>query len=323
MERSGPTAESTVPGGRILIVRGGAIGDFILTLPVLQALKSSYPRAVLHLLGYPQVAELARLAGLADQVQAIEAQPLAGFFVPNGPLAPDWRTYFAQFDVIVSYLYDPDHIFRDNVLRCRQVDGERTTFIQGPHRLEEQPDQHATQTLLAPLERLAVYQPDCRPRLALSGDGRSTMPPGRWLAIHPGSGSSAKNWPMENWRTLTDALIESTGWRLLLIGGEAERDAVEQLISDLPSERCRPAVCLPLTELAALIGNCEGFLGHDSGITHLAAALGLRGLALWGATNQRVWRPQSERFELLLAPNGITGIQVEEVLRRCRFWEAG
>jgi len=65
---------------RILVIRGGAIGDFILTLPVLTALGERFPGAAIEVLGYPRIATLALLGGLAKAVHAIESPGLAAFF---------------------------------------------------------------------------------------------------------------------------------------------------------------------------------------------------------------------------------------------------
>ena len=104
--------------GKILVIRGGAIGDFILTLPAIAALRRQFPEAHLEVLGYPHIVQLAVAAELVDRVQSIEAGALAGFFARNGKLEPDLADYFSEFDIIVSYLYDPDQIFQTNVLRC-------------------------------------------------------------------------------------------------------------------------------------------------------------------------------------------------------------
>jgi len=70
---------SPASSGRILVLRGGAIGDFILTLPVLAALRSTFPGNRLEVLGYPHIASLALAAGLVDAAQPIEARALAGY----------------------------------------------------------------------------------------------------------------------------------------------------------------------------------------------------------------------------------------------------
>src|SRR5689334_23780534 len=90
-------------GGKILVIRGGAIGDFILTLPAITALRQHFPDAHLEVLGYPHIVQLAIAGGLVDRATHIEAGPLAGFFARNGTLVADWVDYFSEFDVIISY----------------------------------------------------------------------------------------------------------------------------------------------------------------------------------------------------------------------------
>lgn len=72
----------------ILVVRGGAIGDFVLTLPVLSALRRRFPGTRLTIVGRPGIAELARVGGLADEILSVETRGLAGFLVRDGDLDP-------------------------------------------------------------------------------------------------------------------------------------------------------------------------------------------------------------------------------------------
>src|SRR4051812_22654086 len=94
--------------GKILVIRGGAIGDFILTLPAIRALRDNFNEATLDVLGYPKVVELAKAAGLIHGCRSIESRAFAGFFARNTQLDKELSDYFASFAVIVSYLYDPD-----------------------------------------------------------------------------------------------------------------------------------------------------------------------------------------------------------------------
>lgn len=132
---------------KILVIRGGAIGDFILTLPVFAALRQQFPAAQVEVLGYPHIAQLALAGGLVRRVQSIEARSLAGFFARNGELSAELAEYFSGFALIISYLYDPDEIFKTNVARCT-----RAQFVAGPHRPEETSEIHATEVFLKPLE---------------------------------------------------------------------------------------------------------------------------------------------------------------------------
>jgi heptosyltransferase III len=313
--------------GKILVIRGGAIGDFILTLPVLAALREQFPDVRLELLCYGRVARLATAAGLVDHAQSIDARPMASFFARNGPLPGPLSEYFGSFALIISYLFDPDRIFQANVARC-----SKAQFLVGPHRPDEHGQLHATDAFLRPLTRLAIFQPNPVPKLNLSAGTRDhpelVLQPAfaengqsghgfrapNWLAVHPGSGSERKNWPEERWAALLQRLSTETRLRLLLLGGEAEGDRLDRLAAVLPQGRWRMASNLPLVEVGTLLHQCSAYVGHDSGISHLAAAVGLRSLILWGQTQQQVWRPRSDRVRLVSSPLGLAGLEVEAVV---------
>ena len=95
------------------MIRGGAIGDFILTLPAIKALRDAYPGAHIEILGYKHIAVLAENRFYAERVRSIESAHLSRFFAKDADLPIELTNYFADFDLIVSYLYDPDSIFED------------------------------------------------------------------------------------------------------------------------------------------------------------------------------------------------------------------
>ena len=298
-------------GGKILVIRGGAIGDFILTLPAIAALRERFPEARLEVLGYPHIVNLALAGGLVNGVRPIEAGPLAGFFARHGTLAEAWSDYFAEFDLILSYLYDPDEIFQTNIRRCSPAQ-----FIAGPHRPAPDARTPAAQLYLQPMERLAIFDTDPVPRLRLEGSRMDC----RQLALHPGSGSERKNWPEPCWANLIRQLLSTTDLELLLVGGEAEGERLERLASVATNTRARVKLAqnVPLTELAAQLASCVGFVGHDSGISHLAAAVGLRGLVLWGDSIEEIWRPPSGKVSILRHAEGLAALPVNLVQERIR-----
>jgi len=293
--------------GKILVIRGGAIGDFILTLPAITALRKQFPKAHLEVLGYPHIAQLAFAGGLVDRVQPIEARALAGFFARDGELAPDLADYFSEFDLIVSYLFDPDEIFQTNVGRC-----SHGQFIAATHRPNEGENIHATKVYLKPLERLAIFDADPVPRLTVNLQPATL----NQLALHPGSGSERKNWPEAKWAKLLRQLINSTELDLLLVGGEAEGERLRRLAAALPAARTEVAQSLPLADLAHRLQVCIVFVGHDSGITHLAAALGLPTLVLWADTVEEIWRPQGEGVVIVKESTGLDALSVERVTNK-------
>lgn len=302
--------------GKILVVRGGAIGDFVLTLPVLSALRQQFADTQLELLGYPHIARLALAGGLIDQLQSIDARALASFFAQGGELNEELAAYFRGFNVVISFLYDPDRIFQTNVARCSNAQ-----FIAGPHRPNDDSPVHATEVFLKPLERLAIFNADPVPRLHILDDaderrGNGEPKAARIVAVHPGSGSESKNWPESKWAQLLSraAALEELGF--LLIGGEAEGTRLARLAAPLPPHRLQIAQSLPLVEVAARLQRCILFVGHDSGISHLAAAVGLKGMILWGPSNRRIWSPRTDNFIFLEHPNGLHHLAVETVTER-------
>ena len=94
--------------GKILIVRGGAIGDFLLTIPAIQLLRDSLPDPHIEVLGYRNVADVATAFGIVDGARSIEYGPMSRFFVPKSDLDSDLTNYVGQFDLVLSYLFDPD-----------------------------------------------------------------------------------------------------------------------------------------------------------------------------------------------------------------------
>lgn len=290
--------------GRILVIRGGAIGDFILTLPAIAALRRQFPVAHLEVLGYPHIAQLAVAGELVNRVQSIEAGALAGFFARGGELAEGLADYFSEFDLIVSYLYDPDGIFETNVCLCTGAQ-----FIAGPHRADERAGLPAAKVYLQPLERLAIFDADPIPRLQLALGPPARRP----LAVHPGSGSERKNWEEAKWAGLLRHVAETTNLDLLIVGGEAEGVRLQRLAAALPPGRSEVAQSLPLAELARRLAGCCAFIGHDSGISHLGAAVGLPGLVLWGDTAEEIWRPPSGKVRVLRHPGGLARLPVAEV----------
>jgi len=298
---------------RFLVLRGGAIGDFILTLPALAALRRQWERAYVELVGYPHIAGLGLAGGLADKVVSLDKADMARLFVPNARLTTAQREYFRGFDLILSYLYDPDETVRANLYAA----GAELVVYGSPLVKEG----HAADQLFKPLNELAIYESYPRPRLALNAPlqewGRSWLLQqglSNALAIHPGSGSRGKQWPLNRFIEVADRVRASEPAEPFFVLGEAERE-MSEVLSGWP----RPysiARGLSLTEVAALLSACGGYLGNDSGITHLAAALGLPTVALFGPSAVERWAPRGEHVKVLPAPAGdLTQLSADRVFR--------
>ncbi len=287
------------PPPRILVIRGGAIGDFILTLPAIKLLRESIAGCHLEVLGYPGIIDLAVTAGLADAARSLEHRTMAFLFAKGATIDEALCDYMRGFNLVVSYLYDPDGFFRENMERI----GVRT-FIEASHRVEEGRG-HAAEQLARPLEKLAMFLENPAPSLGLPArEGDATA---RLVAIHPGSGSVRKTWPIKNWVRLGHEIAHAFPQaRLCLVTGEAEQDrGLTHEISAAWSELGALHLDgLPLPDLAVRLASCRAFIGHDSGISHLAAACGTPCLLFFGPTDPMTWAPRNAAVEVHRAPDG-------------------
>lgn len=302
---------------RILVIRGGAIGDFILTLPAIKLLREAFPQAHLEILGYQHIIALAEGRFYADSIRSIEYGAMAGFFVPRSELAPDLAEYFAGFQQIVSYLFDPDGFFEGNLRRA----GAKN-ILNAYARIDD--SEHASRQLARPLQQMALYLEEHGAELYpteadLEGAQRFLAPAqlGPIVAIHPGSGSPKKNWPLENWAELGRRLMHGPiPLRLLVVGGEADTAQLHFLEQAWRGEPVLYARDLPLPEVAAILRHCRLFLGHDSGISHLAAGVGTPSVLLFGSTDPAVWAPGNRWVHALEAEEGeLARLTVDDVWR--------
>lgn len=288
---------------RVLVIRGGAIGDFILTLPAIRLLKEGIPNCHLEVLGYPGIADLAVTAGLADQTRSLGHRHMAPLFAPGASVSQEVVDYLNSFNLVVSYLFDPDGHFRGNLERLGVE-----TLIECPHRI--QPGQGPAASQLArPLEKLALFLDHPAPHFPRPTDLPSITPAAHFI-LHPGSGSPHKTWPLENWLAVLKSVAETQPVHLIVITGEAEaeRGLLPSLqILSLPNLTFESWHQIPLTDLVprllSLAQSGTHFLGHDSGISHLAAACGLPCLLLFGPTDPALWAPQNAGVTILTSPS--------------------
>jgi heptosyltransferase III len=277
----------------ILVLRGGALGDLILTLPLLREIRNSYRYAATELWGiYPQ----ARLAAPAfvDRVERLDAAELAPLFVA-GQMPPMVRSRLEAFDLAISFMSDPDMIITRNLAAAgvKRVIGGSCRVRSGVH---------AVYQLAAVLDQLGLILHDPVPRLSVG----SNLSHPSCLGFHLGSGSPIKNWPIDCWIALTERL-DGLFDDFLLVGGEADNDLVREFYSRCRLRSLRSLLNANLSELSRALYECRLFVGHDTGVTHLAAAVGTPTVALFGATDPAVWAPLGEHVRVVRSADRLMG----------------
>ncbi len=273
-------------------MRAGALGDVLLLRRAVAALRGaghrvrllapSGPGRALVGAGPSEVASLTPLDGpeMARLMAGESAAP---------PLADALRA-----DAVLAFTDSAD-------LRARLRPLASRVFARSPH---PQPGPHASIWLAAPARGLGgdpmsepatlVFRPEERRAAQAAGPSLS---PG-FLAIHPGSGSPAKNWPAERFAALSDAHGRGRPW--LLVIGPADEEAAAPLCR-LPG--ALPLRDVPIRVLGALLAQAGLYVGNDSGVSHLAAAAGAPTLALFGPTDPAVWAPVGPAVETVRSPD--------------------
>ena len=271
----------------ITIFRGGAIGDFVLTLPAINAVRRAFP-AELRLIGRPATLALGPTASILDS-----EDPRLIPLHRDGPLPPATRQLFAATERVLAYAVDAQQHFGRQLRRA----------VTGPVLLSDpRPPAdfrgHIVDHLLSPLRQWGLPVCDRTPHIELRPDDycyAETLASPPKVVIHLGSGSPAKCWPAANFHALASAL-QKRGWHTALLCGPVERE--RQITVD-----SLPALHPPdLRSLAGLLAKATLFIGNDSGPGHIAAAVGTPTLTLFGPTDPQLWAPHGKRSQVLQAP---------------------
>ena len=301
---------------RVLVIRGAAIGDFIVTLPAMRLLKESIPGCRLDVLGDPGISALAKVAGIADDTWNLDHRSMAPLFAPGAAIDPAVVERLTSYNVVVSYLFDPDGIFRGNLERL----GVKT-FIECPHRVLDGLGPAPAQ-LARPLEKLAMFLEDPAPRISIpNADG-----PVERVILHPGSGSLKKNWGLDNWREILERVADAfPKLELVVVTGEAEaeRGVTQEIGAGWTALRFThwDQHSLEVLATARFPSKRACFLGHDSGISHLAAACGLPCFLLFGPTDPSVWAPTHPGVEVFHRPDeSLAELTVDAVWQKLNPW---
>jgi ADP-heptose:LPS heptosyltransferase len=280
-------------GGRILVVHQGAVGDLILALPAIKALRDALQPQWLEIMGHPWILPLVVGLPYADAISDVNRAEMAPFFREGALLPEVMCRYCDDFDA--AFYFGQSTIFARNLRRA----GIKETFT-----LPSFPDRriHVLDHHHSSLNALGIPCSPAPPKLFLHDDERQWAEgflhrrgwtAGTIIALHPGAGSRKKAWPPQRFAALGRILARGST-NLLIIQGPADEAALAETLTGLEAIPYLLARDLPLRKVAALLNCASLFVGNDSGISHLAAALGVPTLAIFGPTDPRCWAPQGE-----------------------------
>ncbi|HEY64533.1 MAG TPA: glycosyltransferase family 9 protein [Caldilineae bacterium] len=298
---------------RILAVKLADMGDALLCTPALRALRETYPHARLDVLVTPHTAPLISHMGLADRVISF---PKHDYDDPRWLWQPRrWWPLARLYARLRRAGYDAVALFHHlstgyGALKWRLLvaataapwvagldDGRGRTWLTCPVEDQGFGKRHEVEYALAVAEALGANVPDtsltlppyadeARRVARLLGDGEHP-----YVVIHAGSGgySRARRWEPERFAAVADALVERLEVQVVIVGTEADDAlAVEQMMRH---PACNLQGRTELPDLVAVLRRSRLFLGADSGVMHLAAAVGVPVVAIFGPSNHRAWAP--------------------------------
>jgi len=292
---------------RLLVIQLADIGDLVLSTPALSALRDAHPDAHIAVLTTRHAAPILDGTGLANEVITFDKHAfdrVSALLRPSNAIAAlalAWRLRRGRYDTaIVLHHFSTGlgalkfrALLRASGARVRVgLDNGRAGFL-----TDTVPDRgfgarHQAQYWL---DLVGLVGGDTSPRPARIAESAFTLPPKTRLrvAIHAGSGgySTARRWEPERFAAVADDLHDSHGAEIVLVGGRGDdsRSVLEAMrvrALDLTGQTT-------LAELAAALRTCDLFIGADSGVMHIAAAVGVPTVAIFGPSNADAWRPWS------------------------------
>jgi ADP-heptose:LPS heptosyltransferase len=291
---------------RICIFLTGGLGDFVASLPAQQVIRRGFPRGRILLVGNPLWLPLARTGSLVDEVRSMDDLPLHAGFTNDLPGDHPLSRFIAGFDLIISWFGDREGRWEKSLQRA--CSGR---FLVRPYHRVHDFEGHVSDFYLETLEDPALQGrerngqehppvPLLREEAWTEADAGGDDPVGEgpFLCVHPGSGSHRKNWPKEGFLEVARGAFRR--WRLpsSVLLGPAERDQRKfWYAASGPSLFVKEGA--PILEAARTLRRAALYVGNDSGITHLAAAVGTPSVALFGPTDPARWAPRGAGVKIL------------------------
>lgn len=271
---------------KALVYHAGGIGDFITTLPALEYWKKE-KRCTLTLLGKPYIAEI---CGLFEKVYNVDSKLFLPLFKQNNK--EDILKFFKDFDNVILFCSSNLPLL-DNVKEFFTVDRYKwqKPF---PEKRINIIDYHFSLFYPFP-EKLPISLRT--PYIEIESESSLLNIPEECylVAIHPGSGSRIKNWDINNFKKIAEVLKLKKA-KIVWIVGPAED------FFDLPKDDII-IKNFSLKECARVLKQCNLFIGNDSGISHLASAVGCKSIVIFGPSDPIVWAPRGRNTVKIIRKN--------------------
>ena len=304
----------------LLLFRIGGLGDLLAAFPSICLLRKVLSSCWISLVCRREYGMLLKATGVVDELVEADEPRLAPFFSSSLIFERESKQYLERFDLIMgwmqkkralniekSWLASQGKIFRLFVYESQsQKQVSKFFFRKTREFLKEKGERSLefSECILIPLSSTQREE-----GMALLGS-RSLSNKEKIMVVHPGSGSRSKCWPLEDYLTLIHRHNQRE-MKGVLVTGMAEEWMEEDMRKSEWPENWVWLQSPPLLKLAGLLSQTSFYLGNDSGITHLAAACGTKGVALFRKDLEASWKPYGRVS--VLSGHSLAEIGVETV----------
>jgi len=276
-----------------LVVCFRFIGDVLVTLPLAVSIKQAIPEAVIDYLVFEGTEGVLAHNPLVRNVRTVRK---------DGSSLPTLLPLFRRYDVALA-AYPSDRTLVAAALAGRQsfalVYGDPVMWWKKPllTSLQICDDRlHVVPNILSLLQPLGIPPVPCVEMGFDDQDlafARAAMPPEKYVILHPYSRNPCKYWPAEKWGELVALIQEKTGCRVVITKTPAveDMDSLNRILSSAPADTLVFKEPMTLSQMAAAIRGCAAFVGIDTVVTHIATALCVPAVALFGPSMSRYWGP--------------------------------
>lgn len=256
---------------RIVIFRiATAIGDTLITFPILRELRAQYKDDHITLVSLPAILPLAKAWGLADEVIEPDASLWQELFSDEGITTPRWRNLFAQADLAISLMRNRT----DQLVQNLRAAGAKEVIAALEFSFGH-PTKHHMEYLAHSIGLNHLSADHVAPIIPRDQALHLDNAP---VAVHPGCSNDERMWPAKKFAAVINHLLR-VNQPVLLLAGPADTDALRDVRRHLKLPANQSLLNIlsnaPILEVARQISRCKCYLGNDSGITHLAALLGV------------------------------------------------
>ncbi|KPJ59913.1 MAG: hypothetical protein AMJ46_09065 [Latescibacteria bacterium DG_63] len=296
----------------MLVLRPGAMGDVLLTTPALRALRLGFPESRIAALVTGSGEAILRGNRNVDETIVLDKSSL------RSQLGIIWRVRRGRFELVIDFLCNPRTALISACSGAPYRLGYDVRVRRVAYNLKKPRDEYregrkvvkyAAEVNVDMVRCLGINGAGTRLDFEVSERARSkideflrshSLETGKLVGISPAGSWPAKTWGVRKFAELADQIGGETGCAVVIVWGPGEEELAKEMVGAMKTERVM-ACRTDIDEVGALLERCAVFISNDSGLKHIAVAVGTPTATVFGPTNPVTWSPPDPRHRAVYA----------------------